>query len=165
MCVCVCARARTCLSLCVWHHEFLEWRQWFRFWGILSQYLTSTSVTYTVSRCLRKELQGQKLASTYLPGQLIREYIRYGEMGIPPRDEIIRWNVGLNWLEILYLRLQYDPVVLNKLLCYSIGMMQFFNCIIRISTQTETHLHLQVYPYNYKHTHRHASCNYLSTCH
>jgi len=53
---------------------FHEWTQWFEFWGTLSQYLTST---YTVSICPGKELQGQKLTSTYLPGWLIGKYIRY----------------------------------------------------------------------------------------
>jgi len=71
VCVCLCRclwrnwySQRTC-----WHNEFqwlgqlfCDWRQWFRFWEILSQYLT---LTYTVSICLRKELQGQKMASTY----------------------------------------------------------------------------------------------------
>jgi len=38
------------------------------------QYLT---LTYTTSICPRKDLQGHKLTLTYLPGQLIREYIQY----------------------------------------------------------------------------------------
>ena len=88
VCVCVCrcrwrnwywyiyhALADT-ISLKQLDQPFGKWRQWFGFWGILSQYLTST---YTVSTCLRKELQGQKLTSTYLPGRLICEYIQYAK--------------------------------------------------------------------------------------
>ena len=41
--------------------------------------ITAAEMTspYTVSIGPRKELQGQKPTSTYLPGRLIREYIRY----------------------------------------------------------------------------------------
>ena len=85
LCLCVCVCALVCVYHCqwrnlyspctCWHHEFeTTGLTWFRFWGILSQYLT---LTYTMSICLRKELQGQKLTSTYLPGRLIHEYIPY----------------------------------------------------------------------------------------
>jgi len=97
MCVCVSLSLSLSLSVCVcvaaseeidtdiftthfltpwvWNklgQLFREWLHWLGFWVILSQYLTPT---YTVSICLRKELQGQKLTSTYLPGRLICEHI------------------------------------------------------------------------------------------
>ena len=39
--------------------------------------LQKSASTYMVSISLKKELQGQKLTLTYLPGQLIREFLRY----------------------------------------------------------------------------------------
>jgi len=62
------------LSLKWLGHLLHEWRQWLGFWRILSQYLT---LTYMVTICLRKELQGQTFTSTYLLGRFIREYIWY----------------------------------------------------------------------------------------
>jgi len=94
LCVCVyCLPLSLSLSVCrcqwrnwyslgtCWHHKFEclgqlfhEWRQRFRFWGILSHYLTST---YTVSIWLRKELQGQKLTLTYIRVYTVHNYLLY----------------------------------------------------------------------------------------
>jgi len=86
MYVCVCVTAGEEIDIHNQLADIMSLNDWVNFFtidnndsdflGILSQYLTSTYTTYTVSICLRKELQGKKLASTYLPGWLIHEYIR-----------------------------------------------------------------------------------------
>ena len=89
LCVCVCV----CLNVAAGEEidihdalaDIMSLNDWVNFFANNDndsdfEYLTST---YTVSICMRKELQDPKLASTYLPGQLIPEYIWYGPQHLP----------------------------------------------------------------------------------
>ena len=92
---------------------FREWRQWIGYWGILSQYLTSI---YTVSICLRKELQGKKLTLTYLLGRLIPEYIWYSFFTYFFLPRVPTWNTYLEyllWVVYIPSRIVMEEILVN----------------------------------------------------
>ena len=87
VCVCVCAAGEEIeiqdaladiMSLNDWVNFFANDNNDSNFEGFYANIWSR--LTQWAYICLRNELHGQKLALTYLPGRLIREYIRYASL-------------------------------------------------------------------------------------